>query len=271
MKPSSGEKPCSQGWNFSPRKPSPSTQRRTSCANAPGDIERCLDALDGADLALSVYESGVHPAFSLVELDPDGAAHLCSPAVAVQDGPLAVAEGVAEHRRVVAAYDEPHELRTARGTVTAVEPTDRYESEVTRVGSRYPRRDETNRIVAVHYTFAVIGSMSMFFGPLFFVPGLGGLATGVAHHPDVGALRHRLALQLLLQGVGGVGTRTDGHEAELGARRQPDLEQRRPQRELRLRLRRRELCARGRLDAGKRPRIAKRPHAPAPRGAGPTA
>ena len=52
----------------------------TSPLRAPGDIEACLDALDGADLALSVYESDVHPAFSLLKLAPDGTAQLCSPA-----------------------------------------------------------------------------------------------------------------------------------------------------------------------------------------------
>ena len=56
----------------------------TSPLRAPGDIEACLDALDGADLALSVCESGVHPAFSLVELAPDGTAQLCSPAGGVR-------------------------------------------------------------------------------------------------------------------------------------------------------------------------------------------
>jgi len=45
------------------------------------------------------------------------------------------------------------ELRTARGTVTAVEPTDRYEPGVMRVGSKSARRDETTQIVAVRYTF----------------------------------------------------------------------------------------------------------------------
>ncbi|WP_298923616.1 acylneuraminate cytidylyltransferase family protein [uncultured Ramlibacter sp.] len=41
-----------------------------------GDIERCLDAMDGVDLAVSVYDSGFHPAFNLVELAPDGLARL---------------------------------------------------------------------------------------------------------------------------------------------------------------------------------------------------
>ena len=45
------------------------------------------------------------------------------------------------------------ELKTARGTVTAVEPTDRYEPGVMRVGTKHARRDETTQIVAVHYTF----------------------------------------------------------------------------------------------------------------------
>jgi hypothetical protein len=45
------------------------------------------------------------------------------------------------------------ELRTVRGTVVAVEPTDRYEPGVMRIGSKSARRDETTQIVAVHYTF----------------------------------------------------------------------------------------------------------------------
>ena len=45
------------------------------------------------------------------------------------------------------------ELRTARGSVIAVEPTDRYEPGVMRVGTKHARRDETTQIVAVHYTF----------------------------------------------------------------------------------------------------------------------
>ena len=45
------------------------------------------------------------------------------------------------------------ELRTARGTVVAVEPTDRYEPGVMRVGTKHARRDETTQIDAVHYTF----------------------------------------------------------------------------------------------------------------------
>jgi hypothetical protein len=45
------------------------------------------------------------------------------------------------------------ELRTARGAVTAVEPTDRYEPGVMRVGTKHARRDETTQIVAVHYIF----------------------------------------------------------------------------------------------------------------------
>ncbi|MBW3655848.1 MAG: acylneuraminate cytidylyltransferase family protein [Gemmatimonadetes bacterium] len=49
----------------------------TSPLRAPGDIERCLDALEGVDLALSVYDSGFHPAFNLVELQADGMAVLC--------------------------------------------------------------------------------------------------------------------------------------------------------------------------------------------------
>ncbi len=56
----------------------------TSPLRAPGDIERCLDALEGADLALSVYESGLHPAFSLVQLNPDGTVQLCSSAGGVR-------------------------------------------------------------------------------------------------------------------------------------------------------------------------------------------
>ena len=56
----------------------------TSPLRAPGDVERCLDAMDGADLALSVYPSDIHPAFNLVELGPDGAAHLYSRAGAVR-------------------------------------------------------------------------------------------------------------------------------------------------------------------------------------------
>jgi len=56
----------------------------TSPLRAPGDVERCLDAMDGADLALSVYPSDIHPAFNLVELGPDGAAHLWSRAGAVR-------------------------------------------------------------------------------------------------------------------------------------------------------------------------------------------
>ena len=45
------------------------------------------------------------------------------------------------------------ELRTARGTVVAVEPTEHYEPGVMRVGTKHARRDETTQIVAVHYIF----------------------------------------------------------------------------------------------------------------------
>lgn len=45
------------------------------------------------------------------------------------------------------------DLRTARGTVVAVEPTDRYEPGVSDGLSKRARRDETTRIVAVRYTF----------------------------------------------------------------------------------------------------------------------
>ena len=45
------------------------------------------------------------------------------------------------------------DLKTTRGTVTAVEPTDRYEPGVMRVGTKHARRDETTQIDAVHYTF----------------------------------------------------------------------------------------------------------------------
>lgn len=45
------------------------------------------------------------------------------------------------------------ELRTAQGTVVAVEPTDSFEPGVMRTGSKYARRDETTQIVAVSYTF----------------------------------------------------------------------------------------------------------------------
>lgn len=45
------------------------------------------------------------------------------------------------------------ELRTARGTVVAVEATDRYEPGVMRVGTKHARRDETTQIDAVRYTF----------------------------------------------------------------------------------------------------------------------
>ncbi len=45
------------------------------------------------------------------------------------------------------------DLRTARGTVVAVEPTGSYEPGVTRGFSRRNRRDENTRIVAVSYAF----------------------------------------------------------------------------------------------------------------------
>lgn len=45
------------------------------------------------------------------------------------------------------------ELRTARGTVTAVEPTASYEPGASDGRSKRARRDETARIVAVSYTF----------------------------------------------------------------------------------------------------------------------
>lgn len=49
----------------------------TSPLRVPGDIDRCLDALEGADVALSVYDAGFSPAFNLVELQADGTATLC--------------------------------------------------------------------------------------------------------------------------------------------------------------------------------------------------
>lgn len=56
----------------------------TSPLREPGDIDRCLDALEGTDLALSVYESDIHPAFNLVELAPDGSVRLCGDAGGVR-------------------------------------------------------------------------------------------------------------------------------------------------------------------------------------------
>lgn len=57
------------------------------------DIQRCLAALPGVDLALSVYEAGLHPAFNLAEQDADGRLRLCQPLGAVrrQDLPPVVA------------------------------------------------------------------------------------------------------------------------------------------------------------------------------------
>ena len=49
----------------------------TSPLRAAGDIENCLDALDGVDLALSVFDAGCHPAFNLVYREPDGRLALC--------------------------------------------------------------------------------------------------------------------------------------------------------------------------------------------------
>lgn len=70
---------------------------------------------------------------------------------------LVVAIGVTTYYAVdfdFAAYTTFRgELRTARGTVTAVEPTDRYEPGVMKVGTKHARRDETTQIIAVHYTF----------------------------------------------------------------------------------------------------------------------
>ena len=48
----------------------------TSPLRQPGDIEACLDALDDADVALSVYDPGVHPAFTLVRLGASNAVSL---------------------------------------------------------------------------------------------------------------------------------------------------------------------------------------------------
>jgi N-acylneuraminate cytidylyltransferase len=56
----------------------------TSPLRTPGDIERCLDALAGADLALTVFDAGFHPAFNLVHLAADGGANLFAPAGAVR-------------------------------------------------------------------------------------------------------------------------------------------------------------------------------------------
>jgi CMP-N,N'-diacetyllegionaminic acid synthase len=56
----------------------------TSPLRVPGDIERCLDALAGADLALSVYDAPHHPAFTLVEMDNEGRVRLCAGAGAAR-------------------------------------------------------------------------------------------------------------------------------------------------------------------------------------------
>jgi len=66
----------------------------TSPLRVAQDIENCLDAMDGVDLAMSVFDCGFHPAFNMAQTQPDGLLRPCAAAGPARRQDLAPVHGL---------------------------------------------------------------------------------------------------------------------------------------------------------------------------------